>query len=153
MSPAGRRPDAASGFTLIELMVVLAVISLLLVFAVPAILSGGSHADVKVGAGALATSLRLARAQAVRRNAETTVTIDVEGRRFTSNGDGKIIPLPDGVDINVFTARREIVTGALARIRFFPDGSSTGGRVTLARAGRSVHVSVDWLTGGVSVDQ
>jgi len=134
-------------------MVVLAVIGLLLVFAVPAILPGGSHAEVKAGAGALATSLRLARTEAVRRNTETTVTIDVEGRRFTSADNGKAGALPDGVDIKLFTARREIITGDQGRIRFFPDGSSTGGRVTLARAGRSVHVSVDWLTGGVSVDQ
>ena len=39
-------------------------------------------------------------------------------------------------------------TGA---IRFFPDGSSTGGRVTLMVGERSYAVDVDWLTGRVRV--
>jgi general secretion pathway protein H len=33
--------------------------------------------------------------------------------------------------------------------RFFPDGSSTGGDVTLSLHGKQTRLCVDWLTGGV----
>jgi general secretion pathway protein H len=38
-------------------------------------------------------------------------------------------------------------------IRFFPDGTSTGGRLTLALGERQEHVVVDWLTGAVSITE
>ena len=39
------------------------------------------------------------------------------------------------------------------QIRFFPDGSATGGRVRLARDNRQYVVVVDWLTGSVSLEE
>ena len=36
-------------------------------------------------------------------------------------------------------------------IRFNPDGSSTGGRISVADGARSIAVGVDWLSGRVSV--
>ena len=50
------------------------------------------------------------------------------------------------------TARQEQVSEAIGQIRFFPDGSSTGGRIGLSRDERRAIVAVDWLTGLVSVE-
>ena len=50
-----------------------------------------------------------------------------------------------------FVQRSEVEEGNRGRIRFFPDGSSTGGRVTLTSDERLYHVDVDWLTGQVRV--
>jgi general secretion pathway protein H len=36
-------------------------------------------------------------------------------------------------------------------IRFFPDGGSNGGRVTVASGERKYEVDVDWLTGRVAI--
>jgi general secretion pathway protein H len=36
-------------------------------------------------------------------------------------------------------------------IRFNPDGSSSGGRITIAEGGRRIAIGVDWLTGRVQV--
>ena len=41
--------------------------------------------------------------------------------------------------------------GAAPRIGYFPDGSSSGGNITLSEARRSSRVDVDWLTGAVTV--
>ncbi len=156
MSPAGRAHQSrlkVAGFTLVELMVVLAVISLILVFAVPALFPKGSYTEVKTGAGALAATLRRTRSAAVNQNRDLAVTVDVEGRRFTSGADGRAHAWPEDLDVQLFTAQRELATGSVGRIRFFADGSATGGRVTLSRSGRSIHVSVDGLTGGVSVHE
>ncbi|MEX2616564.1 MAG: hypothetical protein WD767_10745 [Alphaproteobacteria bacterium] len=61
-----------------------------------------------------------------------------------------------------YTAQQEAVTGRLGAIRFYPDGSATGGHLTLARmaggdnvaatTGPAIRVSVDWLTGRVDVE-
>ena len=37
-------------------------------------------------------------------------------------------------------------------IRFYPDGSSTGGRITVSSGERKFLVDVDWLTGRVSIE-
>ena len=36
-------------------------------------------------------------------------------------------------------------------IRFFPDGGSNGGRITVASGERKYEVDVDWLTGRVAI--
>ncbi|NBC88790.1 MAG: hypothetical protein GVX90_04750 [Alphaproteobacteria bacterium] len=38
-----------------------------------------------------------------------------------------------------------------ARFRFFPDGSATGGRITLSRDERQYRIDIDWLTGRVKI--
>ena len=43
------------------------------------------------------------------------------------------------------------VRGDLAAIRFYPDGSSSGGSIELGAEGVGFQVTVDWLTGGVDV--
>jgi general secretion pathway protein H len=50
--------------------------------------------------------------------------------------------------LTVSGERRNAETGG---IRFNPDGSSTGGRVSIGDGRRSIAVGVDWLTGRVSV--
>ena len=50
------------------------------------------------------------------------------------------------------TARSALLSERVGQIRYFPDGSSTGGRIRLAREGWQADVRSDWLTGLVSVD-
>jgi general secretion pathway protein H len=37
------------------------------------------------------------------------------------------------------------------RIRFFPDGSATGGRVTLIGQNQTLVVDINWLTGEIKL--
>ena len=59
--------------------------------------------------------------------------------------------LPQQAEIGVYTAQGEVVDASTAAIRFYPDGSSTGGRVSLAMGERKFLVDVDWLTGQVEI--
>ena len=43
-------------------------------------------------------------------------------------------------------------TDRVGSIRFYPDGSSNGGRVTVGAGGRAFAVDVDWLTGHVTIN-
>jgi general secretion pathway protein H len=47
------------------------------------------------------------------------------------------------------TAEIEQTGAASGRIRFFPDGASTGGHITVFMGQRRWQVNVSWLTGQV----
>jgi general secretion pathway protein H len=53
--------------------------------------------------------------------------------------------------LSITSAASDQSGGAIARIRFFPDGSSTGGRITLRSGQREWHVNVSWLTGAITI--
>lgn len=132
-------------------MVVLVVMLLVYSIALPTF-SGGNHGtELKGAARQLAAGLRKARSQAVTQKQEAVLTVDVEQHRFDLSGDKKSYALPAKIDITLFTAQSEMLRDKVGSIRFFPDGSSTGGRITVGFGDRKFHVNVDWLTGQVAV--
>ncbi len=128
------------------------VIGVLLVSLAPPLLSGLSGAtELRGAARQLAAGLRSARNEAVSRQREATLTLDLEQRRFGVTGDPREIVLPEGLGIRLYTAQAEVVDGATGGIRFFPDGSSTGGSITVSGSQRAYRVNVDWLTGAITI--
>ena len=57
------------------------------------------------------------------------------------------IPPSIALDLTVPTSERD--GAGMARIRFFPDGSTSGARVVLDDGRVSAAIRVDWLTGDV----
>lgn len=90
-----------------------------------------------------------AHSQAIARNAPVSVRVDVEMPSFGISGE-RLHAVPDRLTIALFTAITDEATGAAGEIRFFPDGSSTGGEVTLTGGEQHRYVQVDWLTGRVA---
>ncbi|MEH6875648.1 MAG: GspH/FimT family pseudopilin [Candidatus Competibacter sp.] len=139
------------GFTLLEILIVL-VIGVLLVALVPPLLSGMSGAtELRGAARQLAAGLRNARNEAVIRQQEAVLTLDLERRRFGVTGDPREIALPESVALKLYTAQSELLDSATGGIRFFPDGSSTGGAITVSGPKLAYRVNVDWLTGTVAI--
>jgi len=140
-----------AGFTLIELLVVVVIMAMTYALASPMVSSGVSGTELKASARQLAAGLRRARSDAVSRRHETILTVDVEGRQFQLSGDQRTYRLPNSIAVKLFTAESELVNGSVGAIRFFPDGGSTGGRITVSAHGRQYDVDVNWLTGQVSI--
>jgi general secretion pathway protein H len=139
------------GFTLLELLVVLAIIGVVLAF-VPGFMSRGQPGlDVDVAARAIADALRQARSHAVLHNRDQLFALDVEARLFRIGGQHAPVQLDKEIEVRFQTARSEVRSEMIGQIRFFPDGSATGGRIGLTLDGRHAEVRVDWLTGLVSV--
>lgn len=141
----------SQGFTLFEILIVLAMLSMAYALVPPLFSVGGSTTELKAAARQLAAGLRKSRIQAISDKKEAVLTVDVNARRFQVMGESKSRSLPAKVQLTVFTAQSEVSAENVAKIRFFPDGSSTGGRITLAMGARKFLVDVDWLTGKVVI--
>ena len=141
------------GYTLLEVLVVLAIIGLVLA-SVPMLAGTGRPGpESRAAALELASALRQTRGEAIANYRSVVFVLDLENRIYRVGADGPQRPLPDDMQLSLYTARTELVDEGAGGIRFFPDGSATGGRVTLAGGGRSYTVSVDWLTGFVAVER
>lgn len=139
------------GMSLIELLVVLMLMSLIAAMAVPFLSGGVSGTDLKAAAREIAAGLRFARSDAVASRRETRLLLDLEQRTFRIDRDARLHTLPKQVDLKLFTAQRDLVDEKTGAIRFFPDGGSNGGRITIAAGERKYEVDVDWLTGRVAI--
>ncbi len=139
-----------TGFTLIELLAVLFILALTAAVIVPS-LGGGEVIELKSAARSLASGLRHTRNRALNDNRSATLDLDVVKHEFRLPGEQRVHKLPERIDIVLFTARSEQQSAQRGAIRFFPDGSSTGGRITLSTDSLRYLVNVDWLTGRISV--
>lgn len=139
------------GFTLLEVLVVLALMGLAYAMAMPMIGAGAATLELKSTTRQLAAGLRKARGDAITQRRETVLTLDVGKRRFAVTGDPKAYALPARVEISLITARSEQLEDQIGNIRFFPDGTSTGGKITLSVDETRQALNIDWLTGKVVV--
>lgn len=146
----GARRDS-SGVTLLELLIVLMLMGLIAALTIPTFSGGVSTTELKSAAREVAAGLRLARGQAITQKAEAALELDVAARSFRVPPDTRLHALPSGIDLKLFTAQRDLVNDKVGAIRFFPDGGSNGGRITLAVGERKYDVDVDWLTGRVAI--
>lgn len=141
----------AQGFSLLELLIVVVIMGMVYVLVPGMIFGGVSGADLRASSRDIASGLRQARSLAVNSRRESFVTLDLDKRAFSLSGNARIFQLPEKLELKLYTAQSEIVNERQGSIRFFPDGSSTGGRVTVASGERKYLVDVDWLTGKVAI--
>lgn len=140
-----------AGFTLIEMLVVLAILALTATFAAPLLSSGSEGLHLLMASSELSSAFRMTRSAAITRNTETNMMIDVDRRTFSST------VIPQRSFAPEIEAKLKFASGIRSGssdggFRFFPDGSSTGGDVTLSLRGRQARLCVDWLSGEVRRD-
>ncbi|MFN6169485.1 MAG: GspH/FimT family protein [Burkholderiales bacterium] len=143
------------GFTLLELVLVVMLIALMFTLVPRMMGSGVSGAELKSNVRAIAAAMKLARDSAINTRRDVFVTVNVVSREFTTTYEDKIYKLNQQLILRLFTAQADQINEQTASFRFYPDGSSNGGRVTVAAgdAGnvREFAIDVDWLTGRVTV--
>ena len=143
--------ERARGLTLLELLIVLVLIGIVASITIPILGSGVSTTQLRTAAREVAAGLRTARGQAIAQRSESVLVVDVAARAFSVPPDTRVHPINPGIELKLYTAAHDIVNENVGAIRFYPDGGSTGGRITLAAGERKYDVDVDWLTGRVAI--
>ncbi len=100
----------------------------------------------------LTAAMRYTRGQAIVKHEQRALEIDVEARSYQAPGR-PLIEMPEGLEMKLLTAASEQTGDSKGLIRFFPDGSSSGGRVTLKRGDHEWRVEIAWLTGEVRMEE
>jgi len=152
--PNGLPRRASAGVTLLELLIVLSLMAIIAAMVIP--LFGGSEvstAELKSAARQVAAGLRVARSEALATRQETRVVLDLDQRTFRIDRNAYVHALPKPIEVKIFTAQSDLVSERVGAIRFFADGGSNGGRVTLAAGTRKYDIDVDWLTGRVAIQE
>ena len=139
------------GFSLLEVIVVITIIGLAYMLLPKMVFEGISGAELRSNARAVATGLRLARDTAITTKREAALIINLDERAFTLPNDKKSHKLNEKLDVKLYTSEADLIAEKVGAIRFFPDGSSNGGRVTVGVGERGFEIDVDWLTGHVTI--
>ena len=116
-------------------------------------LEGTDLLGLNEAAARLANGLKVTRKEAISQRQERVFTVDVDQRAFAAASTADPVPLDPAFNIHLFTAKSELIGESRGRIRFFADGSSTGGRIELEVLGNRAAINVQWATGAVTVER
>jgi general secretion pathway protein H len=149
------RTVAQRGFTLLEIVLVMAIIALASVLAAAAMTGGFKGMQLKASAKEIASNLRYTRTQAIATGKPQRFVIDPAKHAWQApNAHHGTIPDKLGIE---FTGAREARANAArpdqGAIEFFPDGAATGGRIRLTAGKSAWDIDVAWLTGQVQLRQ
>lgn len=146
------RRSPASGFSLLEMLCVVLLIGVMATMTAVSVQRGLGGARAQSAAGELAAALRRARLQAVVGGRITDFRLD-PARASYRIGDAVPVVLSGDLHLGMRYAREAVEPAATEAggIRFFPDGSSSGGRITLRQGRRQWRLDVSWLTGAVAI--
>jgi general secretion pathway protein H len=149
VAPVSLAPHS-KGFTLLEMLAVILLIGIAAAAVSFSVTQGLASARINAASSELAGALRATRAQAIVRAREENFDVDTRANTYRDVKKHDV-RLPVGLKLGITSAKEDQPNDHTGRIRFFPDGSSTGGRITLQAGKRQWHVNVSWLTGEVRV--
>ncbi|MFW5444084.1 MAG: GspH/FimT family pseudopilin [Methylococcaceae bacterium] len=139
------------GFTLIELSVVLLIIVLGFGAISIGISSGNKSSQLKAAARDMASALRYARGQALISHKEVAVAINLAENNYNISSRDKVYHFSDEIDLTLVIAQDEFKDEETGHIRFYADGSSSGGRITMEWGELMYRLDVNWLSGKVDI--
>ncbi|HSB73894.1 MAG TPA: GspH/FimT family pseudopilin [Candidatus Methylomirabilis sp.] len=170
-SLAGRcsRRPAARGFTLIELVVVVAIVSVVFALTLPALGDGLRRWRLQAAVREVATFLKFTRNQSVTGRSPLQAFLDRSRNVYwVDKPDNpmlytpdlaiqrgvRVFALPTGIRFGEVTAADPDPAADRVGILFFPKGSSTGAAVQiLDDRGRAYRISVDPVTGRARIER
>jgi general secretion pathway protein H len=142
---------AEDGFTLLEMVCVIAIIAMLAAVLLPNISRDTSRPRLEAYAVETASLLKSDRTAAIRRRVAIATQVDARARLLRSGSTGQTLQVPDDVDVTAVLPVRCNERPALSTITFFATGMSCGGTIVLSRLGAGYEIRVNWLTGGIEI--
>ena len=147
-----------TGFTLLELIVVLVLLGIIAVLVAPGLGGSLENAKLKTASRELLAVLRVQRSEAIAQG--RIITMRFASDESSYRIDGESVSLAEGLSV-VYQA----ATGAASQgvqgsalpdtgnndLAFYPDGSSSGALLALRLGEGLRYIRIDWLTGAVSL--
>lgn len=157
MSRSAWSPVRTAGFTLLELVVALTIGVLLVGLGGPRAVKLYDTMQYRDAVRGLAGAASAARLRAITSGQAVDFMVEPDAHRYavqraeTEFDRDAARDVDDSLSIGAQSARQVMSEPGVAVIRFYPDGSSTGGSVTLRRdSGQGVRLRVDWLLGRIT---
>jgi general secretion pathway protein H len=138
--PARGRGKSAPGFTLVELLVVLAIIGMALAMAMPLLAGHVTGAALNAATSEIRATLRGARSTAIAENRPVVFRGDAGGGYWLDRSHFTL-PLMSGAQ------PLRVTTFGGAQVSFYPSGGSSGGRILIASGSDQRQIVVDVITG------
>ncbi|WP_165782414.1 GspH/FimT family pseudopilin [Solilutibacter silvestris] len=145
-------PRQQQGFTLIEIVLVMALVALATALVASTISRNSGGQRLRDAAQQIAMGLRQARTEAMRSQLPQRFVLEPQQHRWAIVGRNAR-PLDPDLEVTMESGRELAQNAQQGVIVFFPDGASTGGRVTLARNGQRWRSDVNWITGEVTLQR
>jgi general secretion pathway protein H len=140
-----KSPVASRGFTLMEMLVVLVLMSIAVGLVGFALQQGLSSASERRAVGDMVQALRATRVRAIVSGQPARTEFDL--RHLTVKAPGKRTQhLPDHLQVTLNTAAE-----LGASVEFYPDGGSSGGNLVVVGDAKRWRIDIAWLTGNVQV--
>jgi general secretion pathway protein H len=146
-----RRAGAEDGFTLLEMVCVLAIVGLLAAVLLPNIPRQTSRSRLEAYAIEAATLLKADRNAAIRRRLEVTTQVDAGSRSVRSGASGDTVRVPEDVRFEALLPQSCNNRPVVATISFFASGMSCGGVIALTHVDTGYEIRINWLTGRIEV--
>jgi general secretion pathway protein H len=151
MMPKAGTQWRSPGFTLLELLITMFIVSLMLALVTPRFAAMLPGASLRHTTLVLAADLRRARNDAISGGRALAVQFDVADRRYGVDIDNSVTDWSEKVHLDIVVPESMVNDRQQPEIWFYPDGSSSGGEILCSSGGRSFVVSVNWLAGWVAV--
>ncbi len=141
------------------MLIVLSLVAMATAVSTVSFRSGPNQVALQPAAALIAVDFRSARAEAMQHSRVVEIFFDSRARTYHVQGATAAKRFPDNIGF-AWTTNDGQRADFTDRLLFFPDGSSTGGAMTLSSNGasagpnqagpqRAIVLSVDWLTGTV----
>ncbi len=141
------------GFTLIELLLVMVIMIIAVSVVASNIGSGQQTANLNTAVRDLTSGLRYTRGHALSYGKQSQLTINLKDNSYSISGKKKRFYLAEEIAITLSIAQSDIQDEDQGSLNFFPDGSSTGGRIILESGEQSRRIDINWLTGQIQINE
>ena len=155
-----KRRRCFTGFTLVELLITIAIVGVLAAIALPSFTEFIARSNLRSSAESILNALQLARAEAVRRNEQVTFSLNPNSTGATSwrvadsngnlvqesraSGEGgvgiTVTTAPAGATTVIFNGFGRVVAGGLTAVLFESVDTTTTSRVQIVQPGGQIRM-------------